>query len=209
MRRSMVRITRTKIIMAGIAAGIILSVPLSLLIIRWKSENRGIVVNHWRVSMRTGNFGTNYLLRAAIAVHSLGNAIPEEAMFLHGFFDNEGKKLNGRNRYRIRFKADDPPPVDAFWSLTIYDRDGWLVPNPLGRYSLSDRSRGLVYNKDGSLDILIQHEAPLRDDSNWLPTPEGEFTITLRAYLPKKELRELTWQIPPIECMGAAPHGGE
>lgn len=135
-------VRKRTIIVLGVLAGIILSVPLSLAIIRWKSENRGVVLNHWRVSMRTGNFGSNYLLRAAVAVHSLGNPIPEEAMFFHGFFDNEGKKLNGRHRYRIRFKAGGLPPVDAFWSLTVYDRDGWLVPNQLDRYSLSDRSRG-------------------------------------------------------------------
>jgi len=198
-----------KIIILGVLAGIILSAPLSLAIIRWKSENRGIIINHWRVSMRTGNFGANYLLRAAIAVHSLGNAIPEEAMFFQGFFDHEGKKLNGRNRYRIRFRAGDPPPVDAFWSLTVYDRDGWLVPNPIDRYSLSDRSRGLVFNKDNSLDIYIQHESPYQNRSNWLPAPEGEFTISLRAYLPKKELLDLTWMIPPIERMVGIPEGGK
>ncbi|MBP7603072.1 MAG: DUF1254 domain-containing protein [Spirochaetes bacterium] len=202
-------VRKRTIIVLGVLAGIILSVPLSLAIIRWKSENRGVVLNHWRVSMRTGNFGSNYLLRAAVAVHSLGNPIPEEAMFFHGFFDNEGKKLNGRHRYRIRFKAGGLPPVDAFWSLTVYDRDGWLVPNQLDRYSLSDRSRGLVFNNDRSLDIIIQHEAPPGKLSNWLPTPKGEFTISLRTYLPKKELLELKWAIPPIERLDAAREGGE
>jgi len=200
---------KRNIILLGVLAGFVFSVPLSFMIIRWKSENRGVVINNWRVSMRTGEFGSNYLLRAAIAVHSLGNPVPEEAMFFHGFFDCEGKKLNGRYRYRIRFPAGGMPPVDAFWSLTVYDRDGWLVPNPIDRYSLSDRSRGLVYNSDKSLDIIIQHKAPPHRRSNWLPTPKGEFTISLRTYLPKKELLELKWAIPPIERLDDAQGGGE
>jgi hypothetical protein len=195
------------IILLGVLAGMVLSVPLSFMIIRWKSENRGIIINNWVVSMRTGNFGSNYLLRAAVAVYNLGNAIPEEALYFNCFFDSEGRKLNSRYRYRIRFNAGELPPVDAFWSLTMYDRDGWLVANPIDRYSLSDRSRELVFNRDGSLDILIQHQPPARNLSNWLPAPEGEFDLLLRTFLPKKELLELKWVIPPVERLDAA--GGE
>lgn len=189
--------------------GAILSVPLSLLIIRWKSENRGVVINHWRVSIRTGNFGSNYLLRAAIAVHSLGNAVPEEALYFNGFFDHAGKRLNGENRYRIHFNAGKLPPVDAFWSVTMYDLDGWLVPNPLDRYSLSELSKGITFNEDGSLDIVVQHEAPAQNQANWLPAPEGDFALSLRTYLPKKELLDLKWAIPPIERMAGTQDGGK
>ncbi len=191
--------SKRTIIILGIVLGFFIAVPISLRIIKWKSENRGVVVNHWRVSFRTGNFGNNYLLRSAIAVHSLGNAIPEEAMFFHGFFDHEGKKLNGNNQYIIHFEPNELPPVDAFWSVTLYNEDGYLVDNSINRYSLSDRSDGLQFNEDNSLDLYVQHKAPNEDkQSNWLPSPKTEFTLTLRAYMPKMELLNLEWEIPAI-----------
>ena len=191
--------SKRTIIILGIVLGFFIAVPISLRIIKWKSENRGVVVNHWRVSFRTGNFGNNYLLRSAIAVHSLGNAIPEEAMFFHGFFDHEGKKLNGNNQYIIHFEPNELPPVDAFWSVTLYNEDGYLVDNSINRYSLSDRSDGLQFNEDNSLDLYVQHKAPNEDkQSNWLPSPKTEFTLTLRAYMPKTELLNLEWKIPAI-----------
>ncbi len=184
----------------GILFCFILAVPISLKVIKWKSENRGVIVNHWRVSFRTGNFGNNYLLRAAIAVHSLGNAIPEEAMFFHGFFDHTGEKLNGENSYKIHFNANQLPPTNAFWSVTLYDTDGYLVDNSLNKYSLSDRNPDLKFNEDGSLDLFVQNQKPAESKrTNWLPAPKDEFTLTLRAYLPKKELLDLKWEIPPIE----------
>lgn len=187
------------IIGIGILLGFVLAVPVSLKIIKWKSENRGVVVNNWRVSFRTGNFGSNYLLRAAIAVHSLGNAVPEEAMFFHGFFDHKGEKLHGKNKYIIHFNANEFPPVDAFWSVTLYDDNGYLVKNEIGRYALSDRTPGLIFNQDGSLDLYIQNEVPAEgDQNNWIPAPDSIFTLTLRAYLPKEELLKLKWEIPPI-----------
>jgi len=192
--------SKKTVIILGILVGFILAVPVSLKIIKWKSENRGVVVNHWRVSFRTGNYGSNYLLRAAIAVHSLGNAIPEEAMFYHGFFDHNGRKLHGSNRYRLHFNPKELPPVDAFWSVTLYSSDGYLVDNPMNRYALSDRNPDLSFNKDGSLDLYVQHDKPDNDMiTNWIPAPNDEFTLTLRAYLPKKELLALNWEIPPIE----------
>ena len=198
--KTILRINEKKLIILGIISGFILAIPISLKIIKWKSENRGVVVNNWRVSFRTGNFGNNYLLRASIAVHSLGNAIPEEALFFHGFFDHEGKKLNGNNKYVIHFDANELPPVDAFWSVTLYNEEGFLVDNIIKRHSLSDRSPGLIFNADGSLDLFIQNIEPEEiKRPNWLPTPQNEFTLTLRAYLPKKELLELKWQIPPIK----------
>ncbi len=187
------------IIILSIVLGFLLAVPLSMRAIQWKSENRGVVVNHWRVSFRTGNFDNNYLLRATIAVHSLGNAIPEEAMFFHGFFDHEGQKLNGENNYTIHFNANELPPVDAFWSVTLYSVDGYLVDNEINRYVLSDRSSGIEFNEDGSLDLYIQNKEPEQEKmSNWLPAPLEEFTLTLRAYLPTEELLQLEWEIPPI-----------
>ncbi len=188
------------IIILGILVGIILAIPVSMKIVKWKSENRGVIVNNWRVSFRTGNFGDNYLLRAAIAVHSLGNAVPEEAMFFHGFFDHSGEKLHGENSYRIHFNAGELPPVNAFWSVTLYDTEGFLVENELDRYALSDRNPNLTFNEDGSLDLFVQNREPAENQkTNWIPAPNDEFTLTLRTYLPQKELLNLQWKIPYIE----------
>ena len=120
-------------------------------------------------------------------------------MCFHGFFDHEGAKLNGNNQYQIHFNANELPPVNAFWSVTLYDESGYLVDNSINRYSLSDRNPNLHFNNDGSLDLYIQHQAPEKfKQTNWLPAPQTEFTLTLRAYLPKKELMKLEWEIPPI-----------
>lgn len=183
----------------AILAGLILSLPVSYSLIQYKARHRGVEVNNWRVSFRTGNFGSNYLLRSAIAVASLGNAIPQEAMFFHGYHDIEGNTLNGNKQYSLRFGKDQLPPVDAFWSLTIYNsKTGFLTKNTIDRYTLGDRSEGMVLNDDGSLTILFQQDEPERDNmyNNWLPIPDEDFSVTLRCYLPKKELLGLAW-IPP------------
>jgi len=184
----------------GLLLGLVLSIPLGYISIKWQSENRGVEINNWRVSFGTGNFGHNYLLRAAIAVYSLGNAIPEEALFFHAFKDGNGNKLSGKHRYKITFQRGHFPPVGAFWSFTAYDaKDSYLVHNSIGRYSISDRTPGVIFNHDGSMTFYFQHENPQVYASNWLPAPEGEFTITLRTYMPKKELLNLEWKVPPIE----------
>ncbi len=187
-------------ILWGLLAGMVLAIPVTYGLVRWQSENRGVEVNQWRVSFDTGNFGNNYLLRAAIAVYSLGNAIPQEALFFHAFKDGSGTTLSGKQRYRISFPDGQYPPVGAFWSFTAYDaKDSFLVKNPLARYSISDRTPGVVTGPDGSLTFYFQNKAPVGMESNWLPVPEGEFTITLRTYIPQKELLNLEWKVPPIE----------
>ena len=100
-----------------------------------------------------------------------------------------GSKLNGANNYVLRFTKDQIPPVDAFWSLTMYDKDSYLVDNPIGRYALGDRSN-MKLGDDGSLTIYIQSESPGQEkESNWLPSPKGEvFKVALRLYVPKKQL---------------------
>jgi len=179
--------------------GLILSVPMAYGLIKWESVHRGVEVNHWRVSFGTGDYGHRYLLRAAIALYSLGNAIPEEALFFHAFEDNQGRRLNGKYRYRITFAKGQLPPVDAFWSLTAYSAsDSFLVPNPMGRYSISTRTPGVQSNADGSLTFDLQVQTPA-NTANWLPVAADDFTITLRTYIPRPELMQLRWVPPAIE----------
>src|SRR5204862_7102195 len=100
-----------------------------------------------------------------------------------------------------RFEKGQLPPVDAFWSITMYRLpQRLLVANPLERYSIGDRTEGLRRGADGSLEIIIQHGSPGKDsESNWLPAPAGDFTLILRAYLPRKEFLDGSWKLPAIK----------
>ncbi len=155
--------------------------------------------NGWMVARSgIGTYGTDYGTRTGVAMIGLGALPPEEAMYPNATGDSEGRPLSGSHRYRIHFPPGQTPPVDAFWSLTMYDEDGFLVDNPIGRYTLGDRN-ALEFNDDGSLDILVQHDAPRGSQANWLPAPEGNFAVTMRLYLPKASVLNGSWQIPGIE----------
>jgi hypothetical protein len=128
-----------------------------------------------------------------------------EAAYPMIHLDADGKQLNGASAYTLTFQQ--PPPVDAFWSLTMYDTpDYYLVANPINRYSIGDRTPGLNYSPDGALTIVMQHERP--DDpgeaANWLPTPAGDFRPILRLYQPGKEILDGTYELPPVVRSGAA-----
>ena len=163
---------------------------------RFASED--LLDNGWRFA-RTGlgRYGTNYDIRAAVSMIGLGALPPEEAVYPTTKVDGTGNLLNGKHRYILHFPANHIPPVQAFWSLTMYEDDGFLVNNPINRYAIGDRDN-LNFNEDGSLDILIQHAAPSSTD-NWLPAPEGDFHLTLRLYLPGNEAIDGRWQIPSVE----------
>jgi hypothetical protein len=116
--------------------------------------------------------------------------------------DSRGRRLTGRHRYRIRFARGKLPPADAFWSVTMYDWDGFQVPNRLNRFALGDRDR-LDAGPDGSLGIHMQADPPgAGREANWLPTPRGPFKPTLRLYSPRAEVLDGTWAPPPIARVG-------
>ena len=155
--------------------------------------------NNWAVVRDgIGIYGTNYSVRAFVSLIGLGALTPAEAAYPNAIKDSTGNSLNGKNRYRIHYDAGKTPPVDAFWSLTMYDERGFLIKNPINRYAIGDRDP-LKFNPDGSLDILIQHERPDRGEQNWLPAPADGFAVTLRLYLPKDAFLNATWKLPPIE----------
>jgi hypothetical protein len=164
-----------------------------------KVSNWGKMVNGWMVNYQIGNFGKDYLLRAATAKAVLAANTAEESLYFITQVDVAGKPLRGANRYVLRFDAGRLPPVDAFWSLTMYGLDRFLVANPLNRYGISDRTKGLQYNADGSLDIYIQHEVPVGKESNWLPTPAEGCYLSLRAYQPIAELLTGAYKPPPVK----------
>ncbi len=147
-----------------------------------------------------GNCGDNYLLRAHVAMKGLGALSPEEAVYLVTTEDDRGRPLDGRYCYVLRLGKGDAPPVKAFWSLTMYRLPERLfVENPLGRYAVGDRTRGLRYGANGSLEIYLQHESPGKDrEPNWLPAPKGPFDLTWRAYLPVGSYHDGAWRPPAI-----------
>jgi hypothetical protein len=169
-------------------------------IIDARVQNLGTKVNGWLVNLDVGNYGTDYLLRAAVAKFGLGANSPAEAVYPSIFTDNQGQKLTGAHNYLIHFAKGQTPPVNAFWSITLYNNKSYLAENPINRYSISQHTEGLKYNPDGSLDIYIQHSSPgTEKESNWLPSPSGEFNLVLREYNPKDAILKGEYQITPVQ----------
>jgi len=159
----------------------------------------GLHVNGWFYQTSTvGTYGTAYKLRGMATLIGLGVNLPEDAIYPASFVDGEGKPYSGANRYVLRFEKGKFPPANAFWSVTLYNKDGFQAPNALNRFALGDRDK-LKFNGDGSLDIYIQNETPGADkESNWLPSPAGEFNLAMRLYSPKRDAVDGTWTPPPV-----------
>lgn len=158
--------------------------------------------NGWAFTTRTGIYGTDYLMRALITAIGLGANRPQDAVYPTSKVDGEGRKYNGANKYVMRFPKGHLPPADGFWSLTMYDDKYFFVNNPINRYSVSAR-QDLQANADGSTDLYIQKDSPGKDkESNWLPTPPGEFILMLRVYWPSETDPSIingTWAIPAAQ----------
>jgi hypothetical protein len=157
------------------------------------------IKNNWFLAYDLGSYGTNYLFRAGIAWVGLGANIPEDAIYPLTRIDEAGNPLNGKHHYVIHFDSDQLPPVNAFWSLTLYNSQQFFVDNPLDRYAIGDRD-SLTFNADGSLDIYIQYESPGEaQESNWLPSPQDGFNLILRLYWPKPAILDRTWLPVPVK----------
>jgi hypothetical protein len=172
-----------------------------------KVPNLGANINGWRVAGAVGVYGTDYLFRAAITQFGLGANIAQEALYPSIFTDSEGKPLSGANKYTIHFAPGQTPPVNAFWSITMYNNKSLFVDNPINRYNVGQYTEGLKNNTDGSLDIYIQNANPGKDkESNWLPAPATSvsdiFKLVLRMYLPQQQILNGTWTYPPVQRMG-------
>ncbi|MFK0087314.1 DUF1254 domain-containing protein [Pseudomonas sp. NPDC090755] len=156
--------------------------------------------NGWASALRTvGTYGTSYEMRARASLIGLGANLPEDAIYPASFTDGDGKPYDGSNRYVLHFEKDGLPPADAFWSITLYDADGFQVPNAINRFALGDRD-ALKFNADGSLDLYIQHQSPGGDkQANWLPAPKGTFNLALRLYSPRQAMRDGSWAPPPVK----------
>ncbi|MGB8014190.1 MAG: DUF1254 domain-containing protein [Terriglobales bacterium] len=163
---------------------------------RIKKADYSTQLNGWTVNYKVTNFIKDPLLRASVNRYGPATHVAQEALYFSA--KPEGQPLSGANKYILRFNAGGLPPVDAFWSLTLYGADFSLVENPINRYSIGDRTAGLVYGSDGSLEVQIQNQAPVQGNSNWLPAPEGGYQLVLRTYQPKPALFNGSYKLPPL-----------
>jgi hypothetical protein len=159
-------------------------------------------INGWTFTTKTGLYGTDYLMRALITAIGLGANRPQDAVYPTSQKDGDDLSYDGTNKYVMRFPKGQTPPVQGFWSLTMYDSQYFFVANPLNRYSISPR-QNLKANPDGSIDLYIQKDSPGTDkESNWLPAPAGKFILMLRMYWPDETAPSIidgTWTIPPVK----------
>ncbi|WP_046862759.1 DUF1254 domain-containing protein [Microvirga massiliensis] len=171
----------------------------------WKVPTLARVVNGWSMNTDTmGVYGNYYLKRAIVAQVGLGANLPEDAVYPLNLADSTGLPLDGANRYTLHFDKGSMPPVEAFWSVTLYDPEGFQVANSLDRFAVSSWMP-FQYNRDGSLDLFIQNESPGKAmEANWLPAPKAPFNLTMRLYAPKAEVLTGRWNPPPVEKASSA-----
>jgi len=160
-------------------------------------------VDGWTFNLHVGRYGDDGLLRAVVAATGWGANVPAEAVYAHASVDAQGNSLDGARRYVVHFPAGGLPPVNAFWSVTMYGPDRFFIANPIDRYAIGDRTPGLQYGADGSLDLYIQHDPPAGHAANWLPAPTGPFFLTMRLYLPKRSVLDGEYRYPTVESEGA------
>jgi len=157
----------------------------------------------WTLPGHYGRYGTSYMMRALVAAYFLGALPAEAAVYLPCDHDSSGQPLQGARRYTLHFEKGQIPSVKAFWSLTLYDADGYFTANPIKRYAIGDRDP-LKFNADGSLDLYIQHDSPGGDkESNWLPAPAASFNLALRMFWPGEQVISGDWTPPAVVAVNS------
>jgi len=165
---------------------------------RIKGAKFSVEANGWSVNYNITNFVADPLARAATARIGPGAHIAREALYFGATKGPDGQPLTGEKTYTLTFPPGQLPPVDAFWSLTLYGEDHFLVDNPIDRYAITDRTEDLAKSPDGSLTLNIQHDAPTAGTSNWLPAPQGGFGLVMRTYQPRPEVYQGVYHLPPL-----------
>lgn len=167
-------------------------------------RNFGIQLpHHWSTTNNTAAFGTDYFTRTAIAKSNIFVNAPTETKYFYQDLDADGKRLDGSQAYEVTFAKDETPPVNGFWSLTLYNENHFFAPNDLKRYSIGTKNKTMKYNPDGSLTIHIQPNSPGPDkEANWLPSPDKEaFSLYVRSYWPKAAIVEGAWTPPAVKAV--------
>ena len=182
-----------------IKAGLATAPEEALKLMAWKVPSIARVSNGWSMNTDTmGVYGNYYLKRAIIAQLGLGANLPEDAIYPLSLMDDTGNPMQGGSAYILHFDKGAMPPVNAFWSVTLYDCDGFQVANRLNRFAVSSWMP-FKYNPDGSLDIYVQSASPGSEkEANWLPAPAGAFNLTMRLYAPKSDALTGKWNPPPV-----------
>ena len=156
--------------------------------------------NNWTTTSNGAAFGTDYYTRTAAAKSNIFINKSNETKYFYQDFDSNRVRLNGSSKYTVTFAKGQTPPVNGFWSLTLYNSAHFFEPNDINRYSLGTKNKDLKYNKDGSLTLYVQAEKPSKDkESNWLPAPKsGDFSLYVRAYWPKEAISSGQWTPPAV-----------
>lgn len=164
-------------------------------------RNNGVDAgNGWRTQQNAARFGFDYFQRTATAKGNMFSNVPNETMYFGADFDGAGDRLNGTSSYTVTFPAGKLPPVDGFWSLTLYNSQHFFYPNEIDRFSLGTKNKSLVLDQDGSLTIHVQHANPGSErEANWLPAPQEDFSLYIRAYWPQDAIVAGEWTPPTIE----------
>jgi len=159
------------------------------------------VRNGWIFPLGLADYGENYLMRAAVVYGGYANR-PEETVYAARTVDGNGQLMTGAHRYQIRFPKAMLPPVGAFWSITAYDLKTFsLIENSIKRYSIGDRTSGLIYEADGSLLIEISKNPPVSSGKNWLPVSDDPFSLVVRMYEPGKSILNGQYKLPQLEII--------
>jgi hypothetical protein len=163
-------------------------------------RNYGIPLpNNWTTINNGAAFGVDYFTRTAVAKSNIFVNPNSETKYFYQDLDSSGERLTGYERYTVTFAKGQLPPVKGFWSLTLYNEHHFFAPNELKRYSLGTKNKTLQYNADGSLTLYVQAEPPAEEKrSNWLPAPESDFSLYLRAYWPQAAITSGTWTPPAV-----------
>ena len=161
----------------------------------------------WTRGAVVGAYGTDYEMRAIVAKFGLAAQVPTQAVYFHASRARSGPTttpLVGTRSYEIRLSARGLPPYgsDGFWSITMYNAAGFLVANAIDRYSIGDHTAGLVRGHDGSITLVMSATRPTDKDVNWLPAPNGAFSLTLRVYDPTRQGLDGSWSPPPVRMIG-------
>ncbi|WP_084679208.1 DUF1254 domain-containing protein [Flavobacterium reichenbachii] len=163
-------------------------------------RNWGIpLADNWSTANNCAAFGTDYFTRTAIAKSNILVNVGAETKYYYQDLDSKGARLNGSSQYTVTFAKDKMPPVKGFWSLTLYDEHHFFSPNPIKRYSVGTKNKGLKYNADGSLTLYVQKSEPQGDKKeNWLPSPKGIFCLYFRCYWPEEKTIKNEWTPPAV-----------
>jgi len=166
---------------------------------QWRNNGRP-AGNGWNSPVNNAKWGTDYANRTGTAKSNMYDNLPEETKYIYTDYDSRGQQLDGHNLYAVTFAKDQTPPVKGFWSVTLYDEQHLFNPNPLGRYSLGTKNKNLKYNADGSLTLYPGAKSPGKDkESNWLPAPNGTFSLYIRAYWADPAIIDGNWQPPLVQ----------